>query len=85
MRQLLIEVCDDYKVVTEKELREMERIDMEFDGFHAHRVVGYCDELIVKKKDKCKECGRVRNEAEVLVWKDLCTDCVKKLKPKTDK
>ncbi len=46
MRQLLIELSDsEFQVVTEEELREMEKEAMEFDGFFGWRVVGYCDEL----------------------------------------
>lgn len=46
MRQLLIELSDnEYKVVTENELRKMEKEAMEFDGFYGWRVVGYCDQL----------------------------------------
>lgn len=47
MKQLLIEIPGgEYEVVTEDELREMEKQAMEFDGFFGWRVVGYCDSLV---------------------------------------
>lgn len=54
MRQLLIELSDsEFNVVTEDELKEMEKQAMEFDGFYGWRVVGYCDNLKEKDNEQC--------------------------------
>ncbi|MEQ9091818.1 MAG: hypothetical protein RIE52_12050 [Balneola sp.] len=45
-RQILIKLTDnEFEVVTEDRLREMESDALKFDGFQGWRVVGYCDEL----------------------------------------
>ena len=60
-KQYLIELSDnEYKVITEKELIDIEKSAIEFDGFTGIRVVGNISELNKLKQENTELKERVK-------------------------